>query len=223
MTTPSLTHCRSRLPGTIHRPQPSQRALHHAPFPDGEYIFRVDPRQPSAAVRTVPAVWIDGKQVVTVDFEASDNPTAMEARQRSPCENPGGRALGGGLCAEAVRRFAGEVWRVETDCEASPAGSRAAVLQAPAGRHAGAAEGARRIPQGFHRPPEPAPAHYRREFSRELHRDHGPVRAAKRRLAREPWEDLRLRASRWRPQCRLRTQDRLGVRAPGIPASSQAR
>ncbi len=60
------------LPSALH-------TLHRFPA-DGEYIFRIDPEgnRPRPSDPFPVAVWIDGKQLSTVDFEASDNPTAME-------------------------------------------------------------------------------------------------------------------------------------------------
>jgi hypothetical protein len=60
------------LPSALH-------TTHRFPA-DGEYIFRIDPEgnRPRPSEPFPVAVWIDGKQLASVDFEASDNPTAME-------------------------------------------------------------------------------------------------------------------------------------------------
>ena len=60
------------LPSALH-------TMHRFPA-DGIYEFRIDPEgnRPKPSEPFPVAVWIDGKQVASVNFEASDNPTAME-------------------------------------------------------------------------------------------------------------------------------------------------
>ena len=60
------------LPAALH-------TIHRFPA-EGIYEFRIDPEgnRPKPSDAFTVAVWIDGKQVATVNFEASDNPTSME-------------------------------------------------------------------------------------------------------------------------------------------------
>jgi hypothetical protein len=61
-------------------PLPSALARHAHLSAEGDYEFRIDPEgnRPRPSDLFQVAVWIDGKQVQTAEFEATANPTAME-------------------------------------------------------------------------------------------------------------------------------------------------
>ena len=59
-------------------------AIHTFPA-EGDYEFRIDPEgnRPRPSDPFTVAIWIDGKQVQTVQFEATDNPTALEGMDKT--------------------------------------------------------------------------------------------------------------------------------------------
>jgi hypothetical protein len=65
------------LPSALH-------AMHTFPA-EADYEFRIDPEgnRPRPSDPFLVAIWIDGKQVQTVEFEATANPTAMEGLDKT--------------------------------------------------------------------------------------------------------------------------------------------
>ena len=87
------------LPSALH-------TTHRFPA-DGEYIFRIDPEgnRPRPSEPFQVAVWIDGKQLTTVEFQASDNPTAMEGLDKEVrAKVPAGEHW---VAVSALRQFEG--------------------------------------------------------------------------------------------------------------------
>jgi mono/diheme cytochrome c family protein len=87
------------LPSALH-------TLHTFPA-EGDYEFRIDPEgnrpRPSEPFKV--AVWIDGRQVASVDFEASTNPTAMEGMDETVrAHAPAGEHW---VAVSALRQFEG--------------------------------------------------------------------------------------------------------------------
>ncbi len=87
------------LPSALH-------TTHRFPV-DGEYIFRIDPEgnRPRPSEPFQVAVWIDGKQLTSVEFQASDNPTAMEGLDKEVrAKVPAGEHW---VAVSALRQFEG--------------------------------------------------------------------------------------------------------------------
>jgi mono/diheme cytochrome c family protein len=87
------------LPSALH-------TLHTFPA-EGDYEFRIDPEgnRPRPSDPFQVAIWIDGKQVQSVPFQATDNPTALEGMDQTvKVHAPGGEHW---VAVSALRQFEG--------------------------------------------------------------------------------------------------------------------
>ena len=183
------------LPSALH-------TMHTFPA-EGDYEFRIDPEgnRPRPSDPFQVAVWIDGKQVQTAQFEATANPTAMEGLDQ----------------VVTVHAPAGEHWvavsalRLYEGLPEKYGGLHPTTLPEPPATGASRPRWTRRTP----RPPSP---NHRRQFPRQLHRNLRTVPRQHQALARQFESHLRLP----RTHAGLRTPHRRQSRAPRLPPARDA-